>query len=69
MIDEIRRLAGDDSHLTINEMEVETGMISGTIEWISFKHLKLRKKWQVVEYPTSWLICNTLSKSEYVKEI
>jgi hypothetical protein len=50
-------------------MEVETGMISGTIEWISFKHLKLRKKWQVVEYPTSWLICNTLSKSEYVKEI
>jgi hypothetical protein len=31
-IDEARRLADDNSYLTINEMEVETGMISGTIE-------------------------------------
>jgi hypothetical protein len=31
-IDEVRRLAGDNSHLTINEIEVETGMISDTIE-------------------------------------
>ena len=32
IIDEVRRLAGEDSHLIINEMEVETGIISGTIE-------------------------------------
>ncbi len=31
-IDEVRCLIGDSSHLTINEMEVETGMISDTIE-------------------------------------
>jgi len=31
-IDEVRRHASDNSHLTVNEMEVETGMISGTIE-------------------------------------
>jgi hypothetical protein len=31
-IDEVRRLAGDNSHLTIDEMEMETSMVSGTIE-------------------------------------
>ena len=31
-IDEVRCLGGDDSRLMIDEMEVETGMISDTIE-------------------------------------
>jgi hypothetical protein len=35
----------------IDEMEVETGMSSDTIERISFVHLKLRKKLPPFEYP------------------
>jgi hypothetical protein len=35
----------------IDYLEVETGMISDTIEWISFEYLKLTKTLPLFEYP------------------
>jgi hypothetical protein len=43
-IDQVRCLTGDESHLMIDEMEVETGISSDTIECIRFVHLKLKKE-------------------------
>lgn len=42
-IEEVRCLIDDDPHLTIDEIQVETGMSRGTIERIISDHLKLKK--------------------------
>jgi histone-lysine N-methyltransferase SETMAR len=42
-IEEVRCLIDDDPHLTIDEIQVETGMTRGTIERIISDHLKLKK--------------------------
>ena len=42
-IEEIRSLINDDPHLTIDEIQVETGMSRGTIERIISNHLQLKK--------------------------
>ena len=42
-IEEVRCLIDGDSHLTIDEIQVETGMSRGTIERIISDYLQMRK--------------------------
>jgi hypothetical protein len=39
----------DDPHLTIDEIQMETGMSCGTIERLIFDHLQLKKNFRLLD--------------------